>query len=80
MHTDMSLNKKRISLTINPAINNLLDDLSVSTNLSKSNLIEIAVSNFLDKKMETDAEFISTVEIEDVPSENEWLRIQSIIS
>jgi hypothetical protein len=76
----MSLNKKRISLTINPAINNLLDDLSVSTNLSKSNLIEIAVSNFLDKKMETDAEFISTVEIEDVPSENEWLRIQSIIS
>ena len=69
--------KTRISVTIIPFVNQTLERVSKRTGLSKSLLVEKALKNFLHKQMEEDVKALSKLRFEDLPSENDWLMIQS---
>lgn len=69
--------KLRISVTIIPSVNTMLEVLSRRTGLSKSALVEKALKDLLDKQLEADAKVLATLEADDLPTEDEWLLIQS---
>lgn len=70
--------KTRISITIIPTINVMLEKLSKKTGISKSSLIENALKDYLYKQLENDAKALSKLHFEDLPSEDDWLAIQLI--
>ena len=69
--------KLRISITILPMINEMLEKVSKRSGLSKSLLAEKALKEFLKKQMEEDVKTLSKIKFDDLPSEDNWLRIQS---
>ena len=69
--------KLRISVTIIPSVNDMLDILSKRTGLSKSALVEKALKDLLNRQLETDAKILAKLQADDLPTENEWLMIQS---
>jgi len=69
--------KLRISVTIIPSVNTMLELLSKRTGLSKSALVEKALKDLLDKQLEADAKALSKMKFDDLPTEDEWLLIQS---
>lgn len=75
----LSKAKNKISITIMPSINELLEKVSRKSGLSKSALIEKAVAQYLEDKLEEDIKALSKMHFDDLPSEDEWLEIQSKI-
>ncbi|MBN1494336.1 ribbon-helix-helix domain-containing protein [Candidatus Peregrinibacteria bacterium] len=71
--------KSRISITIFPAVNEMLEKLSKRENVSKSVLVEKAVKDFLKKQLEKDAKKLAKLKFSDLPSEDDWMQIQSNI-
>ncbi len=71
--------KERISITILPFVNHLLDDLCKQSGQSKSTVIENALKQFLNEQLAKDAKALASLEYEDLPSEEDWLSIQSTI-
>lgn len=69
--------KRKISITILPSIDELLDWVSSEYGESKSSLIEKAVSQFFAKKLDKDTKALAKLKFEDLPSEDEWLTLQS---
>jgi hypothetical protein len=69
--------KLRISVTIIPSVNSMLEILSKRTGLSKSLLVEKALINMLQKQLADDAKALSKMKFDDLPTEDEWLAIQS---
>ncbi|MEK9166697.1 MAG: ribbon-helix-helix domain-containing protein [Patescibacteria group bacterium] len=67
--------KTRISITINPVINEMLDNLTETSGVSKSSLIEHAIKDLLNTQLEKDAKALSKIKFDDLPSEDEWLAI-----
>jgi predicted transcriptional regulator len=72
-------NKKRIYLKINPVLDELLEGLSSSSSSSKSAIVENALSDYLDKKLADDSKFLAEMKFEDLPDENDWLKIKALI-
>ena len=72
-------NKKRISITILPIVDALLSKVSQSLGESKSLLVEKALKEFLERQLEKDAKALSKMKFDDLPTEDEWLSIQSDI-
>lgn len=70
-------NKLRISVTIMPSINSMLEILCERTGLSKSALVEKALNDLLKKQLAADAKALSKMKFDDLPTEDEWLQIQS---
>ena len=70
-------NKTRISITIIPTVNILLEKISKKTGISKSALVENALKDYLQHQLEEDVKALSTMHFDDLPSENDWLSIQS---
>ncbi len=70
--------KNRISITIMPHLNELLDEHSTQTGLSKSSLIEEAVLQYFKKKLSEEAEIIAKTKFDDLPTEDEWLLISPL--
>jgi predicted DNA-binding protein len=70
--------KVRISITINPKLDNMLQEVSQTAGKSKSFLIEEAVKEFLKKKLDNDSRELAKLKFEDLPSEEEWTVIQDI--
>jgi len=68
--------KSKISITILPMINDILDNVSRKEGISKSMLIEKALKSFLKNRLETDAKALSKLTFNDLPSEDDWLKIQ----
>ena len=68
--------KLRISVTIIPSVNDMLEMLSERTGLSKSALVEKALKDLLNKQLEDDAKILAKLDAEDLPTEDEWLMIQ----
>jgi len=68
--------KSRISITIIPMINDMLDKVSKRAGISKSMLIEKALKNFLKEQLEADAKALSKLNFDDLPGEDEWLKLQ----
>ena len=69
--------KMRISITILPDLNLMLEELSKKSGNSKSNLIETAIQSFFSAQMEKDLKKLAKINFQDLPSENDWLLIQS---
>lgn len=70
-------NKARISITIMPLVNQMLDDVSEKLGQSKSALIEQALKEFLQTRLEKDAKELAKMKFDDLPTEDEWLKVQS---
>ncbi len=69
--------RERISITILPRLNLMLEKESKQTGMSKSELVERAIQSFLKKKLEEDVKFLAQVHYDDLPTENEWLMLGS---
>ena len=69
--------KQRISVTIMPNTNFMLDKLVETTGASKSALIEKAVHNFLKDKLDEDSKALAQMNFDDLPLDDEWLQIQN---
>lgn len=67
--------KTRISITINPVTNEMLDNLTQTSGVSKSSLIEKAIKDLLNAQLERDAKSLSKMKFDDLPNEDEWLAI-----
>lgn len=71
--------KKRISITIIPFLDEKLESIGQRLGKSKSALIETAIKNFLKHQLDSDAQALAKLTFDDVPSEDEWLKIQSTV-
>lgn len=69
--------KTRISITIIPTVNNLLENVSEESGMSKSSLVEQALKEFLRKRLDKDSKDLAKLTFDDLPSEDEWLTLQS---
>lgn len=72
--------KSRISITIIPLVNSMLEKMSKKTGVSKSLLVENAIKDYLAKQLESDVKALSKMKFDDLPGENDWLSIQSDIN
>ncbi|MBI2638855.1 ribbon-helix-helix domain-containing protein [Candidatus Peregrinibacteria bacterium] len=70
--------KRRISITILPIIDDSLAKLSEQEDVSKSALVEKAIREFLQNKLDEDTKTLSQIKFDDLPSEDEWLTVQSV--
>lgn len=77
MHQSAFKNKSRISITIMPSLNLILEKESEFSGISKSELVERAVEAFLKNKLNRDSKILGNIHFEDLPSENEWLMLGS---
>ncbi|MFA5793086.1 MAG: ribbon-helix-helix domain-containing protein [Candidatus Gracilibacteria bacterium] len=72
INNTQSKNKTRISITILPSINLMLDKESKNIGVSKSELIENALKSYLRNKLQHDAKILGQMHFDDLPSETEW--------
>jgi hypothetical protein len=72
--------KIRITVTILPSINNLLEKVCKRSGLSKSLLVEQSIKDFLQERLEEDSKALANIKFDDLPSEDEWSDIQSKIA
>ncbi len=73
-----TLAKKRISITIVPFLDEKLENMAKRLGKSKSSIIEQAVKSFLKTQLDTDSRALAKLKFADLPSEDEWIAIQSI--
>jgi metal-responsive CopG/Arc/MetJ family transcriptional regulator len=69
--------RMRISVTILPSLNKLLEEFTKKNGLSKSNLIEQAVKAYFENRLEEDLKKLAGMSFDDLPTENDWLKIQN---
>ena len=69
--------KIRISITILPFVNTMLEKVSEQSGVSKSGLVEQAIKIFLQKQLDKDSKALARLSFDDLPSEDEWLSVQS---
>ena len=69
--------KIRISITIFPFVNTMLEKVSKRSGTSKSSVVETALKEFLRAQLAQDSKALSTMSFPDIPSEEEWLSLQS---
>ncbi|MBU0668081.1 ribbon-helix-helix domain-containing protein [Patescibacteria group bacterium] len=69
--------KTRISITIIPTVNILLEKISKKTGKSKSALVENALKDYLQHQLEEEVMELAAMQFDDLPSEDDWLSIQS---
>ncbi|MFA4815218.1 MAG: hypothetical protein WC924_05070 [Candidatus Gracilibacteria bacterium] len=72
-------NKKRISITILPIVDTLLSKVSRSLGESKSLIVEKALREFLERQLDKDTKALAQMKFDDLPTEDEWLAVQSDI-
>lgn len=72
-----SKTKMRISITVFPLTNETLGKISERYGISKSALVERALNKFLKNQLDKDSKVLSKLTFDDLPSEDEWLSIQS---
>jgi len=58
-------------------VNIMLEKMSERSGVSKSALVENALKDYLEKQLAKDAKALATMSFDDLPSEDEWLEIQS---
>lgn len=75
--TSSSKTKKRISITIIPFVNNMLEIVSKQTGVSKSSLVEKALNEYLKARLDQDSKTLAKMPFDDLPNEDAWTSIQS---
>ncbi|MBI2463804.1 hypothetical protein HYV57_02520 [Candidatus Peregrinibacteria bacterium] len=78
--THASSVKRKISITILPSLDDLLALYSSNSGESKSSLIEKALSEFIKEKLDKDSRALSKLNFDDLPSEDDWIMLQSEIA
>lgn len=73
--TLISKNKERITITIQPTLNLFLEDMSISMRLSKSEVVERALKNYLKNQLTEEAKILGKMKFDDLPTEQEWLTL-----
>lgn len=68
--------RMRISITILPTLNKLLEEISKSEKISKSSLVEKLIEMHLSSKLKSEAKKLAKMKFDDLPTEDEWLLIQ----
>lgn len=77
MPSKSTKNKIRISVTIIPTLDNMLTKIAKKSGQSKSCLVELALSSYLKNKFEDDIAALAKMKFDDLPSEDDWLMLQS---
>lgn len=75
--TQTKSNKRKISISILPTLDDMVQKISESSGSSKSAIIEIALKRFIEVQLEKDAKSLAKIKIDDLPNEDEWIQIQS---
>lgn len=70
-------NKVRITVTIMPSLNSLLEETSSKNKISKSELVEKSLKQYFRGRLEDDLKKLSKIKFNDLPSEDEWLQINA---
>ena len=73
----MSISKTRISVTIIHQLANMLEEIAKKEQTTKSALVERSIKKMVEERMSKEAKIIASTTFEDLPSEDEWLQIQS---
>ncbi len=71
------IRRKRLSITISPQGEELLTELQQKSKVSKSVLVEEAIRYFALAQLDRDTKILSTLNFSDLPTETEWLQVQS---
>lgn len=69
-------NKLRISVTLLPSINALLEQIAENTGRSKSAIVEDALKKYMEYRLEEDAKKIAQIQFDDIPTEEQWIELQ----
>lgn len=72
-------NRARLSITIHSSLNFMIEKIQKQEARSKSAVIEEALEEFVKQRLAQDAQALSKLTFDDLPSEDEWLQIQSKI-
>ncbi len=67
--------KVRISVTIMPALNTMLEEASSKSKISKSELVEKSLKLYFRGQLESDLKKLSKMKFYDLPPEDDWLKI-----
>lgn len=68
--------KRKISITILPSLDDTIQRICESSGISKSSIIEIAIKKYIEDQLEKDAKSLAKLTYDDLPTEDEWLEIQ----
>ena len=69
--------KNRISITIMPKVDLMLREVADKNKLSKSAIVEIALSEYLQKQLAKEAKELAKMDFSDLPDEEQWQEIQA---
>ena len=69
--------KTRISVTILPNLNLMIEKESKRLGISKSELVEEAIKKLLKNQLIEDAKKLATLKFKDLPSDEEWASLDS---
>ena len=73
----MAVTKTKISVSISNMLAMFLEEQAKLENTSKSALVEKSLKQMIDDRMEKEAKIIAKTKFDDLPTEDEWLEIQS---
>lgn len=69
--------KTRISVTIVPQLAQVLEEIAKAQQTTKSAVVEQSLRKLAEETLANDAKKLAELEFSDLPSEEEWLQIQS---
>lgn len=78
-YASMPQTKEKISITISRKYLDLLEKQAEYLSLPKSQVVENALKEYFLQKLDADTKKIASLQIDDLPSEDEWLLLQSEI-
>lgn len=73
----MTATKTKISVTIPMALARLIEEMAIAQKTTKSAIVEKSIRQMAEEKFADEAKIISSSVFNDLPSENEWIDIQS---
>lgn len=73
----MTATKTKLSVTVSNTLAHLLDMVARDSEVPKSELVEEALKLWHEKRLEEAAKEIADVEYKDLPTDDEWLAMNS---
>jgi len=73
----MAVTKTKISVTISKVLADLLEEMAEKMQVPKSALVEDALKPLIERRLEADAKALASLSANDLPSEEEWMSVQS---
>ena len=77
MKIHAGVKKRRISVTITPSIDMMINQVSRNSDLPKSTIVEQALKYWFQNKLKSDAKKLANMKFDDLPNEKEWDALQN---